>query len=77
MKYGSKPAGKRGVIKKIIMNKKTFSKVEISIMRGLDDLAHNRLSGMVKGEWQRVPNYGKRNKDYKCYCSILRELGAR
>jgi len=59
---------------------KTFTSLEISIMCGLDDLAHNRLLTPCKGrrgEYVRVPNYGKRNKNEKCYCAILKKLGVK
>ena len=51
--------------------------VEISIMVGLDDMAHNRLYDMVNDEFIRVANYGRRNPDSKCYCKELRKLGVR
>jgi len=51
---------------------------EIDIMIGLDDIAHNRLYSMdSKGNTTPVHGYGRRNKDYKCYCKELRELGIR
>ncbi len=40
-----------------------------SILRGLDDLAHNRLFNFP--EWHKVKNYGKRRKKYKCYCKEI------
>jgi hypothetical protein len=55
-----------------------FSSLDIDIMIGLDDVAHNRLS--TKDEFDNftpVANYGRRNKEYKCYCKILRKLGIR
>jgi len=51
--------------------------IEISVMIGLDDLAHNRLYSMENGEFTRCPNWGKRNPDKKCYCKELRKLGVR
>ena len=49
--------------------------VEISIMMGMDDIAHNRLLKKVGGKFVRVKNYGKRNKDARCYCAELNRLG--
>lgn len=52
---------------------------EISVMIGLDDLAHNRLYNMdlETGESTPASNWGKRNPDQKCYCKELRKLGVR
>ena len=56
------------------MNK--YSALDIDIMLGLDDLAHNRLYTLNDdNSTTPVANYGRRNKDEKCYCKILKELG--
>lgn len=50
----------------------TKKKLEREIMRGLDDLAHNRLwTGVLEGKRKKVKNYGKRNKKYPCYCKLI------
>ena len=51
--------------------------IDICIMIGLDDIAHNRLLKQVDGEFVRVTNYGRRNKKQHCYCKELRALGVR
>jgi hypothetical protein len=52
------------------------SQLEIELMRGLDDLAHNRLSTMNDdGSFTKVSNYGKCNLKEKCYCAELKRLG--
>jgi hypothetical protein len=53
--------------------------IEISVMIGLDDLAHNRLYSMNLDTGESIPasNWGKRNPDEKCYCKELRKLGVR
>lgn len=57
---------------------KEYSDLDIDIMLGLDDIAHNRLSIRHEdGSFSKVPNYGKRNLKEKCYCKILRELGVK
>lgn len=52
---------------------------EISLMIGLDDLAHNRAYDMNLETIESTPvrNWGKRNFNYKCYCKELRKLGVR
>lgn len=56
-----------------------MDELEISIMIGLDDMAHNRLYSMdlETGESTPARNWGKRNPDSKCYCKELRKLGVR
>jgi len=56
-----------------------MDELEISIMIGLDDMAHNRLYSMNldTGESIPAPNWGRRNPDQKCYCKELRKLGVR
>ena len=49
--------------------------VEIKVMLGLDDIAHNRLLTKVGEQFVPVHNYGKRNKGYRCYCKRLKQLG--
>ena len=53
--------------------------LDIEIMIGLDDFAHNRLYSMNldTGESIPVPNWGRRNYNEKCYCKELRKLGVR
>jgi hypothetical protein len=51
--------------------------IDIDIMLGLDDIAHNRLYTTINDEWVPVPNYGRRNPDAKCYCKELKRLGVR
>ena len=52
----------------------SYSALEIDLMLGLDDLAHNRLYSSVNGKMQQVNNYGRRNKNEKCYCKELKRL---
>jgi len=55
---------------------RTYTDLEIEILLGLDDMAHNRLYSMVgDGEFVQVSNYGRRNPDAKCYCKLLKRLG--
>jgi hypothetical protein len=52
------------------------SELEIELMLGLDDLAHNRMLTMNDdGSFTKVSNYGKRNKKERCYCAELKRLG--
>ncbi|MGH7974850.1 MAG: hypothetical protein ACREBR_04945 [bacterium] len=51
--------------------------LDIEIMLGLDDIAHNRLYSHDGGDFIPVSNYGKRNHKEKCYCKELRKLGVR
>ena len=51
--------------------------IEVKIMLGMDDIAHNRLLSKVGDRFVRVPNYGKRNKRERCYCKELKRLGIR
>lgn len=55
------------------------SEMEVEIMIGLDDIAHNRLYTMNldSGESKPVANYGKRNRAERCYCKELKQLGVR
>jgi hypothetical protein len=53
---------------------KHYSELEIDIMLGLDDIAHNRMYEVVGKKHVPVRNYGKRNLREKCYCAILRKL---
>lgn len=56
-----------------------MDELEINIMIGLDDMAHNRLYSMNldTGESIPAPNWGKRNYTKKCYCKELRKMGVR
>jgi hypothetical protein len=56
---------------------KKYSELEIDIMLGLDDLAHNRAYKRIDGKLVPVPNWGKRNPKDKCYCEILKRLGVK
>lgn len=60
-------------------NKKEYSELEISVLLGLDDIAHNRLynMNMDTGESIPAPNWGRRNPETECYCNLLRKLGVR
>lgn len=54
-----------------------YSTLDIDIMIGLDDLAHNRLYHSVNGKMVQVDNYGMRNRNETCYCKELKRLGVR
>jgi hypothetical protein len=54
---------------------KKYSELDIDIMLGLDDIAHNRMYEQKNEEFIPIPNYGKRNPKEKCYCMILKRLG--
>jgi len=56
---------------------KEYSDLEIDIMLGLDDLAHNRFYEVVGKKTIPASNWGKRNLQEKCYCSILKKLGVK
>jgi hypothetical protein len=53
--------------------------LEINILIGLDDMAHNRLHevDMDTGKSTPVSNYGKRNRKLRCYCKELKKLGVK
>lgn len=51
--------------------------LEIYLMLGMDDIAHNRLLRKEGDKFVRVKNYGKRNKKEKCYCAELKKRGVR
>jgi hypothetical protein len=59
------------------MNNREYSELEIDILLGLDDIAHNRLYNMDLDTGASIPvsNYGRRNRNEKCYCKLLRKLG--
>lgn len=46
---------------------------ELCLLEGLDDIAHNRLLTSDKRlkSFTPVKNYGKRNKEAKCYCKEI------
>lgn len=56
---------------------KKYTELEIDIMLGLDDAAHNRLYEVVGKKFRPVKNYGRRNYNEKCYCAILKKLGVK
>ena len=57
------------------MKKQEYTDFEWDLILGLDDLAHNRLlTGSIGGKMKKIRNYGRRNKEHKCYC---KELGRR
>lgn len=58
----------------MIMDNRFYSALDIDIMIGLDDLAHNRMYQSVNGKMQQVNNYGRRNKNEVCYCKELKRL---
>lgn len=53
-----------------------MSKRQIDLLLGLDDLAHTRLLTSNKDwtKFKKIAGYGKRNKEYTCYCRALRKL---
>lgn len=52
-----------------------YSELDIEVMLGLDDLAHNRLYTMEgDGSFTPVGYYGTRNRNEECYCKLLRKL---
>jgi len=54
-----------------------YSELDIDVMLGLDDLAHNRLLEEVNGKFVPISGYGRRNMKEKCYCRILKRLGVK
>lgn len=59
------------------VGKMNSEQLDIELMIGLDDIAHNRMFTMTNGTFTPVTNYGRRNKKEKCYCKELRALGVR
>lgn len=59
------------------MSRSDYSELEIDVLLGLDDLAHNRLYSMdlETGESTPALNWGRRNPDATCYCRLLKKLG--
>ena len=54
--------------------KKQFGEHTWDVIQGLDDLAHRRLySKGPDGTYEKILGYGMRDKEYTCYCDLLKK----